>query len=341
MTLPLLGPTIRVSVFLSIIGALQLFDLVWVTTGGGPVNASNTMATYMFDWGFKRFQLGYGSAVAVILFVLRPRPRPGLPALRPASGHRGRHDDRGRVAMTTAGSTPTTETATRPVSAAARPPVPAAIRLGRLAWAIVRYGLLLLVAAVIVVPIAYAVLGGFKDPAQLANDPVGLPDPWVTANYTDTLTSPSFWRQLANSTLIAALSTVLVVLFAALAAFVFARRTFPGREVAVHAVHARPAVPGRRRDPAAVHPGPRPRAARQPARGRAARGGVRPAADDRHPAAVLPEHPERAGGRRGDRRLRAVRVLLAGPPAAVAAGPRDGRGPGHRLQLEPVPAARW
>ena len=68
VTLPLLGPTLRVSVFLSIIGALQLFDLIWVTTGGGPVNASNTMATYMFDWGFKRFQLGYGSAVAVILF---------------------------------------------------------------------------------------------------------------------------------------------------------------------------------------------------------------------------------------------------------------------------------
>jgi raffinose/stachyose/melibiose transport system permease protein len=70
ITLPLLGPTLRVSVFLSIIGSLQLFDLVWVTTGGGPVNASNTMATYMLDWGFRRFQLGYGSAVAVILFVL-------------------------------------------------------------------------------------------------------------------------------------------------------------------------------------------------------------------------------------------------------------------------------
>src|SRR6476661_6903553 len=68
VTLPLLGPTLRVSIFLSIIGALQLFDLIWVTTGGGPINASNTMATYMFDWGFKRFQLGYGSAVAVILF---------------------------------------------------------------------------------------------------------------------------------------------------------------------------------------------------------------------------------------------------------------------------------
>ena len=70
VTLPLLGPTIRVSAFLAIIGSLQLFDLVWVTTRGGPVNASSTMAVYMFDRGFVRFQFGYGSAVAVILFLL-------------------------------------------------------------------------------------------------------------------------------------------------------------------------------------------------------------------------------------------------------------------------------
>jgi len=70
VTLPLLGPTIRISVFLSIIGSLQLFDMVWVLTGGGPVNASNTMATYMYQYGFERFQLGYGSAVAVVLFLL-------------------------------------------------------------------------------------------------------------------------------------------------------------------------------------------------------------------------------------------------------------------------------
>jgi raffinose/stachyose/melibiose transport system permease protein len=70
VTLPLLGPTIRVSIFLSIIGSLQLFDLIWVTTRGGPVNASNTMAVYMFDRGFVRFQFGYGSAVAVILFLI-------------------------------------------------------------------------------------------------------------------------------------------------------------------------------------------------------------------------------------------------------------------------------
>lgn len=70
VTVPLLGPTVRVSVFLGIIGSLQLFDLVWVMTGGGPVDASNTMATYLIDWAFRRSQFGYASAVSVIIFGL-------------------------------------------------------------------------------------------------------------------------------------------------------------------------------------------------------------------------------------------------------------------------------
>lgn len=70
VTLPLLGPTLRISVFLSIIGSLQLFDLVWVLTGGGPVGASHTPGTYMLHYGFDRKQLGYGSAVAVVGFAI-------------------------------------------------------------------------------------------------------------------------------------------------------------------------------------------------------------------------------------------------------------------------------
>jgi raffinose/stachyose/melibiose transport system permease protein len=69
VVLPLLGPTLRVSVFLSMIGALQLFDMVWVMTGGGPITASNTLAIAMFKAGFKSQQVGYGSAIAVILFL--------------------------------------------------------------------------------------------------------------------------------------------------------------------------------------------------------------------------------------------------------------------------------
>jgi raffinose/stachyose/melibiose transport system permease protein len=70
ITLPLLGPTIRILIFLSMIGSLQLFDIVWIMTLGGPAGASSTMATYLFDRGFKRYEFGYGSAVAVILFII-------------------------------------------------------------------------------------------------------------------------------------------------------------------------------------------------------------------------------------------------------------------------------
>jgi raffinose/stachyose/melibiose transport system permease protein len=70
VTLPLLGPTIRISVFLSVIGAIQLFDLVWVISRGGPTHASETMAVSMFQFGFKRFQMGYASAISVVMFLV-------------------------------------------------------------------------------------------------------------------------------------------------------------------------------------------------------------------------------------------------------------------------------
>ncbi|MGP1674010.1 MAG: carbohydrate ABC transporter permease [Candidatus Limnocylindrales bacterium] len=106
------------------------------------------------------------------------------------------------------------------------------IQHARIVGSLLRSAALLAVTAVILIPIAYAVLGGFRDAPQLAADPVGLPDPWVWTNYTDSLLSASFWVQLRNSAVVAGLSTVIVVLFAALAAFVLARREFPGREIA-------------------------------------------------------------------------------------------------------------
>jgi raffinose/stachyose/melibiose transport system permease protein len=70
ITLPLLSSTIRTSVYLSVLGSIQQFILVWIMTKGGPVNASETLATYMYRFGFVRFQLGYGSAVAIYMFLL-------------------------------------------------------------------------------------------------------------------------------------------------------------------------------------------------------------------------------------------------------------------------------
>jgi raffinose/stachyose/melibiose transport system permease protein len=70
ITIPLLGNTIRLTIYLSVLGSLQFFDLIWVMTTGGPVSASDTMATYLYKFGFQRFQLGYGSAIAVIIFLI-------------------------------------------------------------------------------------------------------------------------------------------------------------------------------------------------------------------------------------------------------------------------------
>jgi raffinose/stachyose/melibiose transport system permease protein len=72
ITIPLLGSTIRIWMFLSMIGSLQVFDVIWVasTPAVRSLGASNTMATYMVDHGFTEREWGYGNAVAVILFVI-------------------------------------------------------------------------------------------------------------------------------------------------------------------------------------------------------------------------------------------------------------------------------
>jgi raffinose/stachyose/melibiose transport system permease protein len=70
ITLPLLGSTIRLTIFLSVLGSFQQFVIIQVMTLGGPVNASEVIATYLYKYGIQRFNLGYGSAVAVILFLI-------------------------------------------------------------------------------------------------------------------------------------------------------------------------------------------------------------------------------------------------------------------------------
>lgn len=70
ITLPLLGPTIRLTIYLSVIGSIQQFVVVWVMTQGGPLDWSETLGTYVYKFGISRNRLGYGSAVAVVLFTI-------------------------------------------------------------------------------------------------------------------------------------------------------------------------------------------------------------------------------------------------------------------------------
>ena len=70
ITLPGLAPMIKLSVFFSLLGSLQFFDMVVSLTGGGPLNTTHTMVSFLYYFGIGRMKVGFGSAVGVILFVL-------------------------------------------------------------------------------------------------------------------------------------------------------------------------------------------------------------------------------------------------------------------------------
>ncbi len=70
VVIPLLHPTIRLSVFFAVVGSLQLFDLVMPLTRGGPADSSHTIVSFLYTFGVMRMRVGFGSAVGVILFVI-------------------------------------------------------------------------------------------------------------------------------------------------------------------------------------------------------------------------------------------------------------------------------
>ncbi len=70
IALPMLVPTIKSAIVLSITGSLKYFDLVYVMTGGGPGESTELMATYMYKESFSKYNMGYGSSIAGGMFIL-------------------------------------------------------------------------------------------------------------------------------------------------------------------------------------------------------------------------------------------------------------------------------
>ncbi len=70
ITLPSLKPTVKMAALLIIVGSLKYFPLIWTMTGGGPGHATELMATYMYRQAFSSYKMGYGSTVAVAMFLL-------------------------------------------------------------------------------------------------------------------------------------------------------------------------------------------------------------------------------------------------------------------------------
>lgn len=70
LTIPLLRPILVMVVVLTVINSFQVFDIVQVTTRGGPANASNVLQMYIYDKAFRQFDFGYAATLSLALFAL-------------------------------------------------------------------------------------------------------------------------------------------------------------------------------------------------------------------------------------------------------------------------------
>ena len=70
ITIPQLKPILVSLLMLDFVWTLQQFALIWMTTGGGPVNATETISTYIYKQGFSKYQYSMASAGAVILLIV-------------------------------------------------------------------------------------------------------------------------------------------------------------------------------------------------------------------------------------------------------------------------------
>lgn len=69
ITLPLLRPVLALVMVITVVGSFQIFDTVAVTTEGGPINSTRVIYYYIYQQAFERFDLGYASAMSVVLLV--------------------------------------------------------------------------------------------------------------------------------------------------------------------------------------------------------------------------------------------------------------------------------
>ncbi|WEO77751.1 carbohydrate ABC transporter permease [Cryobacterium sp. SO2] len=117
--------------------------------------------------------------------------------------------------------------------AVALPPAnpPAPIKTSRRWGTPVAYVVAVLVIGLMLAPVLFIIIGGFRTNAQITTDPSGWPSVWNIGNYLDVLTGGMFWRLVGNSLIAGLATTVGVVLLGLMASYVLARYSFRGRGI--------------------------------------------------------------------------------------------------------------
>ena len=96
---------------------------------------------------------------------------------------------------------------------------------------LVSYFVALVLIGLMLAPVAYIILGGFRTNSEITVDPSGFPQAWAWSNFGDVLASGSFWTQVLNSTVAAVCTTAFVVALGLMAAYGLSRYAFRGRAV--------------------------------------------------------------------------------------------------------------
>jgi len=111
----------------------------------------------------------------------------------------------------------------------ANPPAP--IKTSRRWGTPVAYVVAVLVIGLMLAPVLFIIIGGFRTNAQITTDPSGWPSVWNIGNYLDVLAGGTFWRLVGNSVIAGLATTFGVVLLGLMASYVLARYSFRGRGI--------------------------------------------------------------------------------------------------------------
>ena len=208
LTFPLLTPTLVMVGIMTLAGYFQLFAEPYVMTQGGPLRSTVSVLYFMYEEGFRWWNLGFASAVAFMLFIIIIRHQCRTLALRP-----------------------------RPTGA---PREPAPRRLDRQRAA---RGL----AALSLFPLLWMVSVRSCRPAHRARSRRRCCRQVTLDNYRQLFGNVGMGRYLLNSLAIAVLATMISVSFNVMAGYAFAKLRFRGRDALFKVLLGALVIPGRSR----------------------------------------------------------------------------------------------
>lgn len=261
ITLPCLRRVLLVDALLITVGSIKIFDLVQVMTGGGPGFASDVLATFMYRTAFTYWRMGYSAAIAVVMLVLTLvltvayirltgkeeytptvrrlcRLRQAWVRLAAACGRfvpsvrREPQSPRATewVELSRAQDADDSSEAadTEPSDASHVPHRPRrpALWLGRVG-PVIQDTVMLLLAAVFILPIVWSLVSAFKPLNELLLKPWALPQSWAWSNFA-TAWNGGVGRFLLNSAIITAITVIVMLLLAMPAAYALARLRLRG-----------------------------------------------------------------------------------------------------------------